>query len=38
VKMALLYFPKEEVYKRLEAFSEEEARIVMNLPIRAALH
>ena len=38
VKMALLYFSEKEVYYRLEAFSEEEARIVLNLPIRAALH
>lgn len=38
VKMALNYFPEEMVYKRLEEFSEEEARIVQALPIRAALH
>ncbi len=38
VKMALLYFNETEVYKRLEEFSIEEARIVQGLPIRAALH
>jgi tRNA-(ms[2]io[6]A)-hydroxylase len=38
VKMALEYFPEKDVYYRLEAFSEEEARIIQNLPIRAALH
>lgn len=38
VKMALNYFPEKEVYERLEAFANEEARIIMSLPLRAALH
>lgn len=38
VKMALCYFAEGEVYKRLEEFAIEEARIVLNLPIRPALH
>jgi tRNA-(ms[2]io[6]A)-hydroxylase len=38
VKMALGYFTEREVYERLEAFAEEEARIIQSLPIRAALH
>lgn len=38
VKMALHYFPEEEVYKRLEEFAVEEGRIVDSLPLRAALH
>lgn len=38
VKMALGYFTEEQVYLRLEAFAEEEARIIGVLPIRAALH
>lgn len=38
VKMALGYFTEKQVYERLEAFAEEEARIVQNLPLRPALH
>ncbi len=38
VKMALNYFDKETVYKRLEWWVEQEAPIIDNLPIRAALH
>ncbi len=38
VKMALSYFPKEKVYPRLQYFIDEEAKIVENLEIRAALH
>jgi tRNA-(ms[2]io[6]A)-hydroxylase len=38
VKMALNYFDKEAVYKRLEWWVEQEAIIIDNLPIRAALH
>jgi tRNA-(ms[2]io[6]A)-hydroxylase len=38
VKMALGYFSENEVYERLDAFAEEEARIIQDLPIRAALH
>lgn len=38
VKMALGYFTHSQVYERLEAFSNEEARIIGQLPIRAALH
>ena len=38
VKMALNYFDEKTVYDRLLAFAAEEARIVNNMPIRAALH
>jgi hypothetical protein len=36
--MALNYFDEDTVYERLLAFAAEEARIVKNMPIRAALH
>jgi len=38
VKMALVYFPEEAVYKRLEELNDGEGEIVKTLPIRAALH
>lgn len=38
VKMALQYYPEEKVYPRLHEFAEEEARIILSLPLRAALH
>ena len=38
VKMALHYFPKEKVYKRLEWWVEKEAAIISEIPLRAALH
>ena len=38
VKMALEYFPETVVYKRLEELNNEEGKIVLTLPIRAALH
>jgi len=38
VKMALQYFDKEKVYERLEWWVEQEARIIQELEIRAALH
>lgn len=38
VKMALLYFPEEKVYDRLKWWVEKEAEIMLNLPLRAALH
>jgi len=38
VKMALNYFPKEEVYERLQFFIEKEAIAINQLEIRAALH
>lgn len=38
VKMALEYFPEEEVYARLRELNEIESRIVVSLPPRAALH
>ena len=38
VKMALHYFPKEKVYKRLEWWVEKEASIISEIPLRAALH
>ena len=38
VKMALLYFEKDEVYKRLDWWLDREAEIIGNLEVRAALH
>lgn len=38
VKMALEYYPNEEVYKRLEELIDAEAKICEALPHRAALH
>ncbi len=38
VKMALNYFEKDEVYKRLEWWVEQEQEIIDSLEIRAALH
>jgi tRNA-(ms[2]io[6]A)-hydroxylase len=38
VKMALEYFPEEEVYPRLDWWMEREAEVLDDLPIRAALH
>lgn len=38
VKMALEYFSNEEVYDRLEELMLEEAKIVENLELRAAVH
>lgn len=38
VKMALNYFPKDQVYDRLEWWLDQEAEVVRNLPLRAALH
>ena len=38
VKMALGYFSEDKIYDRLEEFAREEARIIQNLPLRAALH
>jgi tRNA-(ms[2]io[6]A)-hydroxylase len=38
VKMALVYFPEDVVYKRLEELNDQEAEIIKTLPIRAALH
>ncbi len=38
VKMALLYFPETKVYDRLKWWVEKEAEIILNLPLRAALH
>ena len=38
VKMALVYFPEEVVYKRLKELNEQEGEIIKTLPIRAALH
>ena len=38
VKMALEYYNKDEVYKRLEQLINEEAKICQALPHRAALH
>lgn len=38
VDMLLHYFDRETVYRRLAALAEEEATIVQQLPLRAALH
>ena len=38
VKMALNYFPKEQVYERLAWWVEQEKDAIESLPIRAALH
>lgn len=38
VKMALHYFPREKVYKRLDWWTDRESDIIENLPLRAALH
>ena len=38
VKMALNYFPQEQVYKRLNELNTAEGKIVDGLPFRAALH
>jgi len=38
VKMALNYFPEEQVYNRLEWWGQQEAEVLNNLEIRAALH
>ena len=38
VKMALNYFPKDQVYERLRWWIEREAEIINGLEIRAALH
>jgi len=38
IKMALEYYPKEEVYKRLEELVKEEASICSKLPLKAAMH
>jgi tRNA-(ms[2]io[6]A)-hydroxylase len=38
VKMALNYFPKDQVYDRLRWWIDEEAKILDALEIRAALH
>ncbi len=38
VKMALHYFPKDQVYNRLEWWIDRESEIIDGLEIRAALH
>ena len=38
VKMALNYFPEEQVYSRLEWWVDREAEAIEGLEIRAALH
>ena len=38
VKMALQYFPEELVYRRLTWWVEQEAEVILGLPIRPALH
>ena len=38
VSMALNYFEEKDVYKRLEEFNQQEARVLAGLPLKAALH
>lgn len=38
VKMALHYFPEDQIYKRLDRWTDIEAEVVRNLEIRPALH
>jgi tRNA-(ms[2]io[6]A)-hydroxylase len=38
VKMALEYFDKDKVYKRLDELMTEEAKICAALPLRSAVH
>ncbi len=38
VGFALKYFPTEQVYSRLEELMEIEAKIIQELPVKAALH
>jgi tRNA 2-(methylsulfanyl)-N6-isopentenyladenosine37 hydroxylase len=38
VKMALNYFPEDEVYRRLNWFNDREGEILQGLAIRPALH
>ena len=38
VKMALMYFPEDKVYERLDWWMNTEGNIIDNLPFRAALH
>jgi tRNA-(ms[2]io[6]A)-hydroxylase len=38
VKMALHYFPEEQVYARLRELNEAEGKVMQALKIRAALH
>jgi len=38
VKMALNYFPEDQVYQRLEWWIEKESEIIESLEIRPALH
>ena len=37
-ELALIYYPKDQVYDRLDRLMDQEAKIVANLEIRAALH
>lgn len=38
VEMALQYFPEQDVYDRLDWMTNEEAKIIQQIPIKAALH
>ena len=38
IEMALRYFPENEVYERLDWMIGEEAKIIQQLPVKAALH
>lgn len=38
VKLTLNYFDEKEVYNRLNKLNEQEAKVLLSLPIKAALH
>ncbi|MHB8521058.1 MAG: MiaE family protein [Limisphaerales bacterium] len=38
VRMALNYFPEDQVHRRLKELNDAEGKIVAGLPLRAALH
>ncbi len=38
VKLLMHYFDEQELYDRLEYLMEEEGKIILNLPLKAALH
>ncbi len=38
VKMALAYFPSDQVFSRLDELNQEEGKIILSLKLRPALH
>ena len=38
VKMALNYFPERQVFERLRSLNEAEGKVMLELPLRPALH